>query len=173
MYEINVPNTETISSCSSFLVLWSICLTWIIFNLLWLEAISCNVYYQRNTLTDPWAVADPRFSRRGAPTPDFRVKTYYLTRFLLKTAWKWKKLDVGMCFPSAPLGSANGEGGPGMNPDFPHISSGLNAQKCVIRIQIHQNTQFLQNLWEPWQAHDPQITWLHFTDATNFAWLHF
>ena len=113
MYEINVPNTETISSCSSFLVLWSICLTWIIFNLLWLEAISCNVYYQRNTLTDPWAVADPRFPRRGAPTPEFRVKAYYLTRFLLKTAWKWKKLDVGMCFPSAPLGSANGEGGSG------------------------------------------------------------
>ena len=33
----------------------------------------------------------------GTPTPEFRAKTYYLVRFLPKTAWKWKKLyrEVG------------------------------------------------------------------------------
>ena len=28
-----------------------------------------------------------------APTPKKLTKTYYLTRFLQKTAWKWKKMD--------------------------------------------------------------------------------
>ena len=31
--------------------------------------------------------------KRGAPTPVFMEKTYYLVSFLLKAAWKWKKLD--------------------------------------------------------------------------------
>ena len=34
-----------------------------------------------------------RISSRGVPTPEFGPKTYYLTRFLPKTAWKWKKFD--------------------------------------------------------------------------------
>ena len=37
------------------------------------------------------SVVDPGFSRRGwagQPTPEFRVETYYLTRFLPKTACK-------------------------------------------------------------------------------------
>ena len=36
------------------------------------------------------AVADPKFSWRGLPTPKVGVLTYY---FLPKTAWKWKHLD--------------------------------------------------------------------------------
>ena len=36
---------------------------------------------------------DPGFPRQGAPTPVFMEKTYYLVSFLLKAAWKWKKLD--------------------------------------------------------------------------------
>ena len=36
-------------------------------------------------------VADLGFSRRGRWTLEFGAKTYYLARFLLKTAWKWKK----------------------------------------------------------------------------------
>ena len=39
------------------------------------------------------AEADSWFPRRGAPTPEFGVKTYYLARYLPKTAWKCKKLD--------------------------------------------------------------------------------
>ena len=38
----------------------------------------------------------------GAPTSEIEAKTYYLSRFLSKTAWKWKKLDRGRV-PSAPL----------------------------------------------------------------------
>ena len=34
-------------------------------------------------------VADPGFSRRGPIIPDFGAKTYYLTRFLPKTASNW------------------------------------------------------------------------------------
>ena len=49
------------------------------------------------------SVADPGFPRRGgAPTPEFGPKTYYLTIFLSKTAWKWKKIGPGGA-PSAPL----------------------------------------------------------------------
>ena len=39
----------------------------------------------------PW-VTDPGYPR-GMPTADLGGKTYYLARFLLKTAWKWKKID--------------------------------------------------------------------------------
>ena len=38
----------------------------------------------------------------AAPTTEEKVKTYFLTRFLLKTAWNWKKLDRGLV-PRAPL----------------------------------------------------------------------
>ena len=41
------------------------------------------------------AVADPGFPRREAPTLEFMAKTYYLERFLPKTAWKWNQLDEG------------------------------------------------------------------------------
>ena len=40
-----------------------------------------------------FAVADQGFPRRGAPTPEFGAKAYYLARFLPKTAWKLKKLN--------------------------------------------------------------------------------
>ena len=42
--------------------------------------------------TDYLSVKDPGFPRRGAPTPEFGAKTYYLVRFLPESAWKWKKL---------------------------------------------------------------------------------
>ena len=53
--------------------------------------------------TPTWAIefsnrvrGDPGFPRRGrVPTPRFGTKSYYLVRFLPKTAWKWKKLDRG------------------------------------------------------------------------------
>ena len=38
-----------------------------------------------------WWISD--FPEEVAPTSEFDTKTYYLTRFLPKTAWKWKKLD--------------------------------------------------------------------------------
>ena len=53
-----------------------------------------------------YSVADPGFPRRGSQ-PWILGKNYYLTRFLQKTAWKWKKLDrEGGGAPH--LGSANG-----------------------------------------------------------------
>ena len=57
-----------------------------------------------------FTVVDPGFPKRGAPTPEFGPKTYYLTRFLPKTAWEWKKIGPGRggrASPSPP-GSANG-----------------------------------------------------------------
>ena len=38
------------------------------------------------TLVHVQAVPDPGFPRRGAPTPEFGAKTYYLAIFLPKTA---------------------------------------------------------------------------------------
>ena len=38
------------------------------------------------------AVADPGFPRRGSPTPKVGALTYYLARFFLKIAWKWKNI---------------------------------------------------------------------------------
>ena len=37
-------------------------------------------------------VVDPGFPRLGAPTPGFGAKAYYLTKYLPKSAWKWKNL---------------------------------------------------------------------------------
>ena len=48
-----------------------------------------------------------RISQREASTPKIRPKTYYFERFLLKTAWKWKKLDPWGHTSLAPLRSAN------------------------------------------------------------------
>ena len=56
-------------------------------------------------MANVYAVADPEFPRRGggAPTPKVGAKTYYLAKFPLKTAWKWKKLDPeGGRVPGAP-----------------------------------------------------------------------
>ena len=36
------------------------------------------------------SVADPGFPRRGGATLE-GAETYYLAKFLPKTAWKWKK----------------------------------------------------------------------------------
>ena len=46
-----------------------------------------------------------RISQTGVPTPEFGVKPNYLPRFLLKTAWKWKKLgwEEGHAFLVPPL----------------------------------------------------------------------
>ena len=52
-----------------------------------------------------------KISYTETPTPDFGAKTYYLARFLPKTALKLKKLNPrgrGHC-PGATLGSANAE----------------------------------------------------------------
>ena len=46
-------------------------------------------------LKSPWRIQDFP-DRGGASTPEFEAKTYYLARFLWKTAWKWKKLDPPM-----------------------------------------------------------------------------
>ena len=40
-----------------------------------------------------YSVADPGIPTQRLPTPEFGVKTYYLARFLQKTAWKWMTLD--------------------------------------------------------------------------------
>ena len=46
-----------------------------------------------------WAsVADPGFARWWSANPWDWCKTYYLTRFLLKTAWRWKKWDPPVGF---------------------------------------------------------------------------
>ena len=51
-------------------------------------------------------VVDPGFPKRGVPTPEFGVKTYYMARLLSKTEWKWKKLDGGTSLPP-PIRSVN------------------------------------------------------------------
>ena len=54
--------------------------------------------------------AKSRISQKGASTPEFWSRTYYLRRFLPETAWRLKKLDRGRGVPGVPpLGSANGE----------------------------------------------------------------
>ena len=53
-------------------------------------------------------MADPGLpDGEGALTLECGAKTYYLTIFLPKTAWKWDKLDLGECVPRVPLGAAN------------------------------------------------------------------
>ena len=49
-----------------------------------------------------YTLTDPGFPRRGG------VPTYYLTKIFPKTAWKWKKLDLGGGRPWRPLRYANG-----------------------------------------------------------------
>ena len=57
----------------------------------------------------PSAVADPGFPREGeSPTLESGAQTYYLAKFLPKTAWKWKKWTGGGCVPSAPLDPPTG-----------------------------------------------------------------
>ena len=61
---------------------------------------------ERHLKLNELTVVDPEFPRRAAPTPNFGVKTYYLARFLPKTALKWKKLDregdASLAHPTAP-----------------------------------------------------------------------
>ena len=55
-----------------------------------------------------WRIQD--FPDQGAPTPDFGSKTYYLSRFLTKTVWKWKTLyreGARFTWPPSPLESAS------------------------------------------------------------------
>ena len=53
-------------------------------------------FYQKFWMvrTNQWCRGS-RISQSGAPTPVGCVQTYYLAIFLLKTAWKWKKLNWG------------------------------------------------------------------------------
>ena len=52
-------------------------------------------------------VADPGFPRGGANS-QVGVLTYYLAKFLKKTAWKWKNLGREYGASPLPPGSANG-----------------------------------------------------------------
>ena len=75
----------------------------VIFKWRWLINIYDEDQLEVEVVVISVAVADPGFSRRAA-NPRFWSKNYYLARFLLKTAWKWKKLDQeGMCVPSTAL----------------------------------------------------------------------
>ena len=58
---------------------------------------------------DQWRIQD--FPDGGAPTSKVGAPTYYLAKFLPKTAWKWKNLDRegGARVPGAPPRSANGD----------------------------------------------------------------
>ena len=49
-----------------------------------------------------------RISQTGIANPQGGVPTYYLAKFALKPAWKWKKLDPGGGVPGAALRSTNG-----------------------------------------------------------------
>ena len=54
----------------------------------------CDIGYfvlHKKVDADQWRIQD--FPEWRAPTAEFGAKTYYFARFLLKTAWKWKKLD--------------------------------------------------------------------------------
>ena len=62
--------------------------------------IHCTLWsFKQQLPLKMWAQnVDPRFIRRGGGgslTPGEGVKSYYFTRFLLNTAWKWNKLDWG------------------------------------------------------------------------------
>ena len=70
-----------------------------------------QVQWQIQDFPEMGTMADPGFSRRGRwSTPESGEQTYYLARFLPKTAWKWRNWDGGgrggasLSF----LGSANG-----------------------------------------------------------------
>ena len=55
-------------------------------------------------VVDQLTVADPGFPMRGGGQPrSLGAKTYYLARFLPKTAWKWKKFDRGNASLVPPL----------------------------------------------------------------------
>ena len=74
---------------------------------------------------------DPGFpGRGGGQTYEIRAKTYYLARFLLKTACKWKKLDrEGARTPRARL-----------DPPMAHnILSHTVTSVCVPFVDIHPN----------------------------------
>ena len=67
--------------------------------------------YPSKKLYEPIALdsSGSRISRGVSPTPEFRAPTYYLARFLRKSAWKWKKFQLGEgTVPSGPLRCANG-----------------------------------------------------------------
>ena len=55
-------------------------------------------------------VADPGFPRRGAPTSEEAMKTYYLAIFFCQNCMKIKEVGarVGVRVPGASPGSANG-----------------------------------------------------------------
>ena len=52
-----------------------------------------------------WRIQDFPDREGRKSTPEFGAKAYYLTRFLSKTAWNWKKL--GSLVPPTHFGSAN------------------------------------------------------------------
>ena len=64
-----------------------------------------RIQYHGQTIQLKWEPVSggSRISQTAVPTSKFGVKTYYWTRLLPKTTWKWKKLDrEGARIPSAP-----------------------------------------------------------------------
>ena len=63
------------------------------------------MYNDKNSCPIQWRIQD--FPEGGA-NPEIGAKTYYLARFLPKTAWKWKITEgEGVRIPSGLLSSAN------------------------------------------------------------------
>ena len=108
-----------------------------------------------------------RISSRGVPTPEFGPKTYYLTRFLPKTAWKWKKFDwcaflAGLTWVKSCLASFASWG-----------KSGIETKKVSLWA-TNNNTAWIQNFsdgapMERWQykcdpffqQKNPRELWAH------------
>ena len=88
---------------------------------------------------EQWRIKD--FSDgMGASTPKVGAPIYYLAKFVLKTAWKRKKLDLeGKACPWRPLRSANGEG------DAVKQSNHTLANKISIPIEMYDKLKWLKN----------------------------
>ena len=83
-------------------------------------------------------MADPGFPRRGrggGAAPEVGAETYYLARFLPKTAWKWKKIGPG-CVSLAP----------------PWIRQ-WSVQQLLMKIQMH-NLQIIKGIVTDWTLLD-------------------